>query len=122
MTTENAPKPPARVKAKAKQEVIDVEVDEAEIEDDDGGWVEMEFHGDTLHVRPPTQQALAAFSLGTSKHVPAQVRNDITGMFVSRALRPDSYERLFSRLMDPDDPDYSIETVGELMRRVVELS
>jgi hypothetical protein len=112
--TDAAPKPPARAKAKAKPEVIDVEVDE------DDGWRELEFHGDTLKVRPPTQQALAAFSLGTSKHVPAQVRNDITGLFVSRSLHPDSYERVFSRLMDPDDLDYDTETIGLLMRAVIE--
>ena len=117
MTEDAAAKPPARAKAKAKPaEVIDVEVDE----DADDGWVELEFHGDTLKVRPPTQQALAAFSLGTSKHVPAQVRNDITGLFVSRALHPDSYERVFSRLMDPTDSEYDVDTVGDLMRKVIE--
>jgi len=115
MSESLAAKPPARAKAKAKPEVID-----AEIEDNDDGWVELEFHGDTLKVRPPTQQALAAFSLGTSKHVPAQVRNDITGMFVSRALHPESYERVFSRLMDPTDSEYDVETIGSLMRAVIE--
>ena len=112
--TENAPKPPARAKAKAKPEVIDVEVDE------DDGWRELEFHGDTLKVRPPTQQALAAFSLGTSKHVPAESRNNLTGMFVNRHLSPESYERVMDRLMDPTDPDYSVETIGDLMRAVIE--
>jgi len=111
-------KPPARAKAKAKPaEVID-----AEIEDNDDGWVELEFHGDTLKVRPPTQQALAAFSLGTSKHVPAESRNNLTGLFVRNHLSPDSYEQVFSRLLDPDDSSYSIDSIGELMRLVVEQS
>jgi len=52
--------------------------------------------------------------------VPAQVRNDITGMFVSRALHPESYERVFSRLMDPTDSEYDVETIGSLMRAVIE--
>ena len=116
--TENAPKPPARAKAKAKPEVIDVEVEEGT----DDGWVELEFHGDTLKVRPPTQQALAAFSLGTSKHVPAESRNNLTGLFVRNHLSPESYEQVFSRLMDPDDDSYNINSIGELMRLVVEQS
>lgn len=110
-------KPPVRAKAKAKPaEVIDVEVDE------DDGWRELEFHGDTLKVRPPTQQALAAFSLGTSKHVPSNTRNDLTGLFISRHLSPESYERVFDRLMDPEDSSYDINSIGELMRLVVEQS
>jgi len=111
------PKPPARAKAKAKPEVID-----AEIEGDDAGWRELEFNGDTLKVRPPSQQALAAFSLGTSKHVPSNTRNDLTGLFISRHLSPESYERVFDRLMNPEDPDYTIDSIGELMRAIVELS
>jgi len=117
MTEDAAAKPPARAKAKAKPaEVIDVEVDE------DDGWRELEFNGDTLKVRPPSQQALAAFSLGTSKHVPSNTRNDLTGLFISRHLSPESYERVFDRLMSPEDPDYTIDSIGELMRAIVELS
>ena len=117
--TENAPKPPARTKTKAKPEVIDVEVDEA---DETAGYSELEFNGDTLLVRSPSQQALAAFSLGTSKHVPSNMRNDLTGLFISNHLAPASYERVFSRLMDPDDLSYDINSIGDLMRTIVELS
>lgn len=81
----------------------------------------IEFKGDTLNVRKPTQQALAAFSLSTSKYVSPQMRNDMTGMFISRHMSPESYERVFSRLMDPDEVEYTIETIGQLMRAVVTL-
>ena len=119
MTTEDAPKPPARAKAKAKPaEVIDVEVDE----EADDGWRELEFHGDTLKVRPPSQQALAAFSLGTSKHVPSQTRSDLTGLFICRHLSPESYERIMDRLMNPEDEEYDVDTIGQLMFAVVQLA
>jgi hypothetical protein len=115
MTEDAAAKPPARAKAKAKPaEVIDVEVDGT------AGYSELEFNGDTLLVRSPSQQALAAFSLGTSKHVPSNTRNDLTGLFISRHLSPESYERVFSRLMDPTDSEYDVDTVGDLMRKVIE--
>jgi hypothetical protein len=92
------------------------------IDDAETAYQELEFKGDTLHARKPTQQALAAFTLATSKYVAMQVRNDMTGLFINRHLSPESYEQVFSRLMDPDDPDYTVETIGELMRGVVDLS
>ncbi|WAB09528.1 hypothetical protein SEA_WOOPER_25 [Gordonia phage Wooper] len=79
----------------------------------------LEFKGDTLEVRAPTEQAMAAFSLASGKYVPMQVKNDIVGLFVARHLSDDSYGQVFSRLMDPDDADYSPETIGELMRAIV---
>ena len=82
----------------------------------------IEFLGDTLQVRKPTQQAMAAFSLATSKYVTPQVRNDMTGMFISRHMSPDSYSQVFSRLMDPDDEDYTVDSIGALMRTIVELA
>lgn len=83
-------------------------------------WIE--FGGDRLSVRKPTQQALAAYSLAMSKFVPSQMRNDITGLFISRHMSPESYERVFSRLMDPDDTEYTVSTIGEVMKQIVELA
>lgn len=96
---------------------------EPEPEPEVEGWGHetVEFEGDHLEVRKPTQQALAAFSLATSKYVSPQTRNDMTGMFILRHLSPESYERVFSRLMDPDDEDYNLNTIGALMRAIVEL-
>lgn len=79
------------------------------------------FKGDKLQVRKPTQQAMAAFSLGTSKFVSNQMRNDMTSLFIARHLSPQSYEQVFSRLMDPDDTEYTVDTIGQLMRAVVML-
>lgn len=78
--------------------------------------------GVSLEVRKPQPKALAAFSLATSKHVPQDVRNDMTGYFVYRHFSPESYELVFYRLMDPDDTKYTAETVGEIMRSIVALA
>lgn len=88
------------------------------------GWTHewIDFSGDRLSVRRPTQQALAAYSLAMSKFVPAQTRNDITGLFIARHLSPESYERVFSRLMDPDDADYTVASIGDIMKQIVELT
>lgn len=79
----------------------------------------VEFKGDKLGIRLPQRQALAAFSLATSKYVGLTVKNDLTGLFIARHLSPESYGRVFSRLMDPDEDDYDVDTVGELFNVIV---
>lgn len=108
------------VPALVEDNVEDAVVVEPEAEDT---WKHetIEFLGDTLNVRKPTEQALAAYSLASSKYVAMNIRNDMTGLFIARHLSPESYERVFSRLMDPDDPEYTLDTIGALMRSVVEL-
>ena len=90
----------------------------------DPGWEHqrIDFAGDSLAVRAPTQQALAGFSLASSKYVSNEVKNDMTGLFVVEHLGPESYGRMMQRLMDGDDPDYTPETIGELMRDIVMLT
>lgn len=79
----------------------------------------LEFKGDLLGIRLPTRQALAAFSLASSKYVSLGVKNDLTGLFIARHLSPESYGRVFSRLMNPDETDYGVETVGALFNAIV---
>lgn len=79
----------------------------------------LEFNGDKLAIRLPTRQALAAFSLASSKYVSLGVKNDLTGLFIARHLSPESYGRVFSRLMDPDESEYTVDTVGELFNAIV---
>jgi hypothetical protein len=80
------------------------------------------FKGDKLGIRVPTRQALAAFSLASGKYVDIGVKNDLTGLFIARHLSPESYGRVFSRLMDPDESDYDVDTVGELFNAIVTAS
>lgn len=82
----------------------------------------LEFKGDKLGIRVPTRQALAAFSLASGKYVDIGVKNDLTGLFIARHLSPESYGRVFSRLMDPDEDDYDVDTVGELFNAIVTAS
>jgi hypothetical protein len=85
------------------------------------GWKHdwLEFKGDKLGIRLPQRQALAAFSLASSRYVDDQVKNDLTGLFIARHLSPESYGRVFSRLMDPDENDYTVDTIGELFNAIV---
>ena len=88
----------------------------------DWGHELLEFKGDTLQVRCPSDQALTAFSLASGRFVPMEIKNDIVGLFVAKHLSLDSYGHVFSRLMDPDDDGYNPETIGELMRAIVGIS
>ena len=93
-------------------------------DDPDADWTHerLDFMGDKLAVRKPTQQALAGFSLASSKYVSMETKNDITGLFIARHLSEHSYGQVFSRLMDPDDGEYTVETIGELMKSIVQLA
>ena len=79
----------------------------------------LEFKGDKLGIRLPTMQALAAFQLACSRYVPVTTQNDLTGLFIARHLSPESYARVFSRLMDPDEDEYTVDTVGELFNAII---
>jgi hypothetical protein len=87
--------------------------------DEDWPYDFLEFEGDKLGIRLPTRQALAAFSLASSKYVSLGVKNDLTGLFIARHLSPESYGRVFSRLMDPDENAYDVDTVGQLFNAIV---
>lgn len=95
-----------------------------DLPDLDPGWEHdrLELFGDNLAVRAPTQQALAGFSLSSSKYVPAEVKNDMTGLFIVEHLGPDSYGRIMQRLMNGDDENYTTETIGLIMRAIVDLT
>ncbi|AGT13940.1 hypothetical protein PHELEMICH_26 [Mycobacterium phage Phelemich] len=95
-------------------------LDVSTIEKWDHDW--LQFKGDKLGIRVPTRQALAAFSLASGKYVDIGVKNDLTGLFIARHLSPESYGRVFSRLMDPDEVDYTVDTVGELFNAIVTAS
>ncbi|UJE15678.1 hypothetical protein SEA_LIGMA_23 [Gordonia phage Ligma] len=82
----------------------------------------LEFKGDTLEVRAPSDQALTAFSLASGRFVPMDIKNDVVGLFVAKHLSPKSYGQVFTRLMDPDDDGYNPETIGDLMRSIVGIS
>lgn len=73
------------------------------------------FEGDKLEVRLPSEQALSAFSIGVSKYMPAEVQNDVVGLFIAKHLSPASFTHVFYRMMDPDDTSYNKRTVGKLM-------
>lgn len=80
----------------------------------------MDFNGDKIGIRVPTPQAMSALSMGMGKYVPNKVKNDITGLFIARHLSPESYEHVYSRLMDPDDDGYNANTIGEIMGAILE--
>lgn len=106
----------------AQPTTADVEVRaKGDVATDVWAYERMEFKGDLLEVRCPTQQALAGFSLASSKYVPNQVKNDIVGLFVVKHLSDKSYGHVMFRLMDPDDHEYTPETIGHLMRDIANL-
>lgn len=78
----------------------------------------IEYANETWQVRKPTPQALAGFMLATGKYVPNTVQQNMVGLFLVNHLSPESYERIYVRLLDPVDPDFTPESLGEIMSLV----
>ncbi|MEU9805426.1 hypothetical protein [Mycobacterium sp. NPDC050853] len=79
----------------------------------------LEFGGDKLGIRVPTPQAMSALSMGMGKYVPPKMQNDLSGLFIANHLSPESYEHIYSRLMNPDDVGYNANTIGELIGAIL---
>lgn len=90
----------------------------------DPDWVyeRLEYRGDNLAVRKPTMQALTAFQLSSGKFIDPERQTDITGLFVDKHVGPDSYDRMMSRMIDPDEPEYTTASIGEIMGSLVRLT
>lgn len=116
-----APAPPAEVVVPEDTGTVVALADRFDVTTAGETWPHdmLEFKGDLLGIRLPTRQALAAFSLASSKYVSLGVKNDLTGLFIARHLSHESYGRVFSRLMDPDEVGYDVDTVGELFNAIV---
>lgn len=78
----------------------------------------IEMYGEQWQVRIPTQQALTAVTLSSGRYIPQQVQNDIVSLFLKNHMSEASFARLFERLSDPDDDEFSPETLGHLMREL----
>lgn len=110
-------------KRKASAQVAKVEEKEPEpvavVLDDGWEHERIEFHGDQLAIRKPTRQALSGFTMGVSKYVPVEVQNNIIGLFIAKHIAPESYGHVMWRMMDPDDTEYTDDTVGVLVREII---
>lgn len=81
----------------------------------------IEFAGEEFEVRKPQPQALAAFSLASGKYIPQQMQNDMVGLFIRQHMSETSHARVYERMMDPEDPEFTPSTLGDLMRRIATL-
>ena len=43
----------------------------------------------------------------------------MTGLFMVKHLSEESFNRVFGRLMDPDDTDYTLDSIGALVAAIV---
>ncbi|SHT85061.1 Uncharacterised protein [Mycobacteroides abscessus subsp. abscessus] len=90
--------------------------------DPDWPYERLEYKGDNLAVRKPTIQALAAFQLSSGKFIDPERQTDITSLFMDRHLGPDTYDRIMTRLISPDEPEYTKASIGEIMGAVVRMA
>lgn len=106
----------------AVREPEQVDDGEAPNEQLDPDWKRdrLEFKGDLLAIRKPPRQALAA--LHHAQYGPEHIAAKLYGKLLNQILGPESYERAMDRMMDFDDPEYTVETLGELVKTVSEIA
>lgn len=78
----------------------------------------LEFKGDKLAIRVPTPSALNALSRLQSKYMTNKQRGEILELFLKLHLSPESNERVMFRQLHPQEPDYTIRTLGDLVNAV----
>lgn len=111
LLSESTAKPGAEVAVIARMDVSTLEPD--------WGYHWLEFRGDKLGIRIPDQAALAAFHLACGKYIDNEMRGDLSSFFIAKHMSHESFGRAFSRLMDPDDVDYNVDVVSELVNAII---
>jgi hypothetical protein len=71
----------------------------------------IDYAGERLEVRKPSAQAMVAFTLAQGDDVSQVVQLRVFSMFVRKHLSPSSFERVISRMMEPDADGVSIESL-----------
>lgn len=80
----------------------------------------LDFQGDRIAYRRPTAGALNAVALATGQYSTDQRRLKFTNMFLVNHLSDESYDQVITRAMNPDDADYTDDTLGELVGLIAE--
>ncbi len=81
----------------------------------------IELDGQIIQVRKPRPEALQAVALATSKYTPAQMQNNLIGLFVQNHISPLSYGRLMVRMLNPEDNSFTVEDFGRLFQAIAAL-
>lgn len=78
----------------------------------------LDFMGEEFEIRRPSAQALAAFSLSSGKYISQDMQNNMVGLFIRNHLSEASHGRVYERMMDPEDVDFTPTTLGDLVREI----
>lgn len=81
-------------------------------------WID--FHGDRLAVRTPTSAALTGYRLSQSGTNGEGFQIAATNRFITNHMSPESYARVIDRMVSPDEEEYTVDTLGELIDSIAE--
>lgn len=80
----------------------------------------IEFFGEKLEVRKPTQQGMSGIAFALSKHTPPELQANLLPLFVRNHTSPASYARLLVRAVDPET-DFPPTVMGDLLNDIIKL-
>jgi hypothetical protein len=88
---------------------------------DSWAYETVEFADRTWEVRKPTDQALAGFALASGRFIDQATQNSVVGLFIKNHMSDASYDVLYARLLDPNDTEFDVSTIGGLMQAIATL-
>lgn len=88
------------------------------------GWDHewLDFHGDRLAIRKPRESVVNALVMVNSARVSEQTRGGVISTIVQEHLSPESFERVLWRSISPDDPDYTLSTLSDLVEALINMA
>lgn len=111
--------PAAEVAVPTSTEVVDPDAEEKWTHQAEWKHDWLDFKGDTLGIRVPKGSALQA--LGAARHNSLEFQDRLLNLFIAKHLSPESYERVFYRMINPDDEEFTTSDWGELINAIAEI-
>ncbi|MGV0738241.1 hypothetical protein ABQF35_14225 [Mycobacterium syngnathidarum] len=113
------PTPAAEAAVPTSTEVVESAADEKWTHQTEWKHDWLDFKDDKLGIRVPKGAALQA--LGAARHNSLEFQDRLLNLFVAKHLSPESYERVFFRMIDPDDEGFTTEDWGKLINAIAEI-
>lgn len=125
LNDEPAPLPVVPVTIGAAEDADTAEPDEP-ADEAEPGWKQqaawphdwIEFHGDTLAFRVPSQSAVSAVGIGAGPGSTSNEQSFYARYFISQHLSPESFQRVIMRSIQPDGYPDGVDPYNDLVSAI----
>jgi hypothetical protein len=65
--------------------------------------------------------AITAFQVSATNYIPTEIQSRVTSKFIFSHIGPDSYDRVMTRMISPDEVDYPQNALPEVFNVILQL-